>query len=84
MIDRRRIRTFIDTHLIKTGRNINYKDTDDLFQLKLVNSLFAMRLLKFLEDEFRVNFTEQDLEFTNFSTIDNIVNFLNKKLFVSI
>lgn len=79
MIDKNRIREFINTHLMKTDRHTDFMDSDNLFELKLVNSLFAMRLLKFLETEFNVRFDEEDLEFSNFSSVDNISHFLEKK-----
>ncbi|HAC15154.1 MAG TPA: D-alanyl carrier protein [Bacteroidetes bacterium] len=53
---------------------------DDIFQLGYVNSLFAIQIVSFLEEKFKIKFENEDLTVSNFNTIINICNFLNKKL----
>ena len=53
---------------------------DDIFQRGYVNSLFAIQIVNFLEQKFKIKFENEDLTVNNFNTIINICNFINKKL----
>ncbi|KEI98775.1 D-alanyl carrier protein [Clostridium botulinum A2B3 87] len=55
-------------------------DDDNIFENGAVNSLFAMQLIVFLENEFNIKVENDDLDIKNFSTINSIVNFINSKL----
>lgn len=44
-----------------------------------VNSLFAMQLVMYIESEFGITIDDQDLEITNFNTVDNIDVFITRK-----
>ena len=44
-----------------------------------VNSLFAMKMLNYVENEFGVSVDNDDMEISNFSSVNNIVEFINKK-----
>jgi acyl carrier protein len=52
----------------------------DLFSTGMVNSLFAMQLVLFVEREFGVVVDNEDLDFENFKSIDAICAFVNRKL----
>ena len=54
-------------------------DQDDIFALGFVNSLFAMQLVLNIEREFDITVEDQDLDISNFNTIDNIVAFISRK-----
>jgi acyl carrier protein len=57
--------------------NINEIDGDsDIFEEGYVNSLFSMQLILFIEKEFNISVMNDDIEIENFSTINNIINFI--------
>lgn len=62
--------------------NANDKNIDGhvpIFELGYVNSLFAIELMCFLEQNFEIKITTADLEMNNFRTIDMICNFVRSK-----
>lgn len=54
-------------------------DDEDIFAAGFVNSLFAMQLVLFLEQEFQINVDSNDLDLSNFKTINAITNFVKSK-----
>jgi acyl carrier protein len=56
------------------------KDDDDIFRLGFVNSLFAVRLVGFIESRFNIIVDPEELELSNFNTIENIDRFVMSKL----
>ena len=54
-------------------------DNDNYFESGFVNSLFAMKLVSFIEKTFNISVEYDDLDMQNFSTINNIVNFISQK-----
>ena len=59
--------------------NINISDDEDIFASGLVNSLFAMQLVLFLEKEFQLKVENEDLDYDNFRTLNAIVSFIERK-----
>jgi acyl carrier protein len=58
----------------------NIRDEDDIFELGVVNSLFAMQLLHFIEKEFSITTEREDLDIKNFCSIAAMTEFVLKKL----
>lgn len=56
------------------------KFDEDIFKTGYVNSLFAMKLVQFVEVNFNIKVENEDLEITNFNTVDNLTNFIINKL----
>jgi acyl carrier protein len=54
-------------------------DEDDIFELGLVDSLFGMELVAFVEDEFSVVVESQDLDIRNFVSIAALTQFVESK-----
>ena len=52
---------------------------EDIFATGLVNSLFAMQLVMFIEKEFGIAIENDDLELDNFRTIDNMTRLVSRK-----
>jgi len=52
---------------------------DDIFEEGLVNSLFAIELMVFLEKTFSIKITMEDLDMEHFKSINSIYDFVNKK-----
>ena len=55
-------------------------DTDNIFELRLVNSLFAMQLVNFIEQEFDVTLDNDELDIDNFKDINSIVALIDSRL----
>lgn len=72
---RKDIRSFIEK---STGKN-QFKDEDDIFSLGLVNSLFAMQLVNFIEQTYDMSINNSELDLDNFKNINAIVTLLERK-----
>ena len=70
-----RIRSFLCKYL----RDTNFEGDTDLFASGLVNSLFAMELVLFVEENFEMAVENEDLELDNFRSIDAIADFIERK-----
>ncbi|EPY14020.1 acyl carrier protein [Paenibacillus alvei] len=60
-------------------RKHELEDNEDIFALGFVNSLFAMQLVMFLEKTFSIQIESADMDLTNFSTINRIVEIIEAK-----
>ena len=77
--NKEKIRNFFGKYI----RNQSITDSDDIFTLGLVNSMFAMELVLFIEKEFSINIGNEDLDMNNFRSIVAIDNLINKKLSIN-
>ncbi|GAB3033600.1 hypothetical protein GCM10027285_15630 [Oleiagrimonas citrea] len=73
---KQRVRQFFSRFFRTDGLD----DADDVFAGGYVNSLFAMQLIAWLEKEFSIAIEDDDLQLSNFSTIDSIAQMLDRKL----
>ena len=73
------IESKLRTFLSKFFRNHHLDRNQDIFSLGFVNSLFAMQLVMFLENEFLIKISNEDLNISNFNTINKIIEFINLK-----
>lgn len=55
------------------------KDDDNIFELKLVNSLFAMQLVTYIEQEFCIVLEADDFEMSNFKDVNSILKLIECK-----
>ncbi|MDQ0191706.1 acyl carrier protein [Paenibacillus wynnii] len=76
------IRTFIGENLSIDNDEVVFSDDDNYFELRFVNSLFAMRLVDFVESRFGVEIENEELDLKNFSTVNNLTALMNKKLLI--
>jgi acyl carrier protein len=76
---RQKLRTFIEDHLAIHEENVDLKDDDKLFELGFVDSLFAMQLIGFIQNEFQIEIESADLDLANFHSIDRMVAFIHEK-----
>lgn len=72
---RERVRSFLAPRL--AGRPL--ADGDDVFALGYVDSLFALQLARFLEAEFRIELEPEDMELSNFSSVNGMVQLVGSK-----
>lgn len=55
------------------------EDNTELFSTGIVNSLFAIQLVMYIEKTFNISIDMEDLDFNNFSSISAISNFIDGK-----
>ncbi|MEH1807648.1 MAG: acyl carrier protein [Nostoc sp.] len=73
------IQAKIKNFLAKFFGNHDLQPDEDIFALGFVNSMFAMQLVLFVEQEFQITIENDDLELENFRTINSIVNLIERK-----
>jgi len=74
-----KIRTFLSRYI----RNHELQDDEDIFASRLVNSLFAMQLVLFIEKNFQIKVENEDLDLKNFNTLNSISAFIEQKASVA-
>lgn len=55
---------------------------EDIFALGFVNSMFAMQLVLYIEQEFQITIENEDLDFDNFRTINAMAVLVERKILV--
>jgi acyl carrier protein len=73
------IRHFLLAHLLAFDEDLKIEDGENIFESGFVDSSFAMQLVIFLEEEFKITINDEDLDLVNFSTINRIVQFIKRK-----
>jgi len=73
------IKEKIVDHLAQTVADVDIPDDQDIFVSGLVNSLFAMQLVLFIEKEFQFKVEDEDLDINNFNTVAAMVGFIGRK-----
>lgn len=74
-----KIRKFIESNLVVFEDEANFTDSDNIFAMGFVNSLFAMKLVNYIEQEFGITVDNDDLEISNFSSVDRIAQYIEGK-----
>jgi acyl carrier protein len=76
MNDRRaRIQAFLTTYL----RDPHLPGDKNFFEAGLADSLFATQLVMFIETDFNITVSNEDLEIENFSSLDGLDRFVARK-----
>jgi len=70
-----RIRAYLERSL----RQLELDDDTDIFANGMVDSLFAVQLVAFTEQEFGVAVEDDDLDLANFRSINDLANFVGRK-----
>lgn len=65
--------------LLEYINDYDLQDDDDIFELGLVNSLFAMQVVLFVEQEFDLEIDGDDLDFSHFRTVNSIHKLVQSK-----
>ena len=60
--------------------NVELQDDEDIFALGFINSLFAMQLVLFVENEYGISVESEDLDIANFQSINAIARLVERKL----
>lgn len=71
---------YIKTDLAR-GKGVgNLGQTDDLVEAEIMDSLGIMKLILFLENNFSVKISDDDLTLENFSSIQSIYSLVENKM----
>jgi methoxymalonate biosynthesis acyl carrier protein len=73
------IHTSVKKFLTRYFHDRALKYDEDLFADGIINSLFALQLVLFVESEFSITVTNEDLDIEHFRTVNNIVAFVTQK-----
>jgi acyl carrier protein len=73
------IREFIKSQF-NTFEIASFGDEDNIFEMGLVDSPFAIMLVMFLESEFGVDVLDTDMDIDNFCSVKRIEEFVKRKL----
>jgi len=79
MEPKQKVRNFIEENLFVMEDDDELMYSDNIFQLGYVNSLFAMKLLNFVEKEFSLTLDNNEIDIRNFSSVDAIIDLIDKK-----
>jgi acyl carrier protein len=80
-MEKTKIRDFLRKEILIKKSASDFKDSDNLIEMGVIDSLSIMKMVQFLEKEFALIIEDIDLLPENFETIDQIVSFVkNKKL----
>lgn len=77
MNEKEQIRAFLSRNIDNFDSRIS--DSDNMFQLRLVDSLFALQLVKFIESQFSIAIESEDLEMDNFRSVNAIADMVRRK-----
>lgn len=72
-----RIRSFIKNEILLTHEEISSEV--HLIESGMIDSISLMKLLTYIEGDFSVQFSEDDFNIENFSTIDKICRIVKEK-----
>ena len=77
--EREKIRLFIKNSIEVAEYERDFTDEENIFEKGFVDSLFAMKLLNYVENEFYIRVEPEDMDITNFNSVNNIIKFLVRK-----
>lgn len=72
-----KIREFVVANMI-SGGDKNISDSENIFQNGYVTSIFAMRLLNFIEDTNKITIDDDEILLANFSSVDAMVKLVER------
>ena len=76
---KQKIRLFLVDHFSTVDSVDGFSDDDNYFELRFVNSLFAMTLVNFVEKTFDIQVKNSELDINNFCTVTNLASFIEHK-----
>jgi methoxymalonate biosynthesis acyl carrier protein len=76
---REKIRAIIESNLNIFDSDVEFSDDDNIFRKGFVDSLFAVKLLAYLEEEFHIKISNDDLNIDNFYSVNKMISFVESK-----
>jgi len=77
--EEKKVREAVTRFLLSSINLAKLNDEDDLFESGIVNSLFAVQLMTFLEKTFSMEVGMDDLDIENFKSVNATTAFVMKK-----
>jgi acyl carrier protein len=74
-----KIRAMVQSNLNIFHADAKFSDEDNIFRKGFVDSLFAVQLIAYLEQEFGIKVANKDLDINNFHSVDKMVSFVERK-----
>lgn len=74
------IKVKVKEFIYKLNKNSPLDEDDNLFQTGIVNSLFAIQLIMFIEKTFNIKISASEINPDNFFSINKITEFIEEKL----
>lgn len=76
---RDKIRGMVESNLNIFHSDVAFTDDDNIFRKGFVDSLFAVQLIAYLEQEFQIKVANKDLDINNFHSVNKMVSFVERK-----
>ena len=73
------IKDTVKGFLLRSINMPDFGDDDDLFETGIVNSLFAIQLMTFIEKTFAIEVAMDDLDIANFKSLNATTAFVLRK-----
>ena len=73
------IREFVKSNLIALDEKASLADDDNIFELGLVDSPFAIQLVTWIEKEFGIHVEDCELDIANFQSVECIADFVRRR-----
>jgi len=80
LVENESIKGSIRNFISKSVNISNVDENEDLFDSGIVNSLFSIQLVTFVEKTFGINVTVDDLDIDNFKSVNSLNRFVQIKL----
>jgi len=77
--EEKKVRETVTNFLLRSINIANLNDDDNLFASGIVNSLFAVQLMTFLEKIFVIELGMDDLDIENFKSVNATTAFVMRK-----
>jgi len=74
---KKEISNYVSQELL--NKQVSFSDSEDLFTSGVIDSLGLMRLISFIEENYKVKVNPADMTIDNFGSIDAIVDYLVKE-----
>ena len=69
----------IRDYLVRVARYPDLRDDQNIFEDGVVNSIFTVELVIFVEKQFNITIENDDLDLANFASVDAIATFVARK-----
>jgi acyl carrier protein len=73
------IKESVKQFILRSVNIPNFNDDDNLFETGIVNSLFAVQLMTFVEKQFAIEVEMDDLDIENFKSLNATTAFVLRK-----
>ena len=74
------IRAEIRNFIVGKFPGVDFSDSEDIFALGFATSLFAMQMVMFVEKNFGLVVSNEDLEMSNFRSVDAMTALVERSL----